>query len=83
MAGTTPPFVHSVDHRRGRLRRALRLGFLLGAAATFAAVVGSIVLGPESNQGPLLGILIAAPAGFAVGVALGLLPYRPEHRRRK
>jgi hypothetical protein len=76
MAAPTPPFVHSVEQGRPKLRRALRLGLLLGAGASFAGVVGSAVLGPESNQGPLLGILITGAIGFAVGVALGLLPTR-------
>lgn len=72
MAASTPPFTHAVDQSRGRVRRALRLGLLLGAAAAFAGVVGSVVLGPESNQGPLPGILISGTVGFAVGVGLGL-----------
>jgi hypothetical protein len=42
------------------------LGFLAG-------FLGPIVLNPEANQGPLLGIFITGPLGAALGLALGLL----------
>ncbi|MFT4562263.1 MAG: hypothetical protein ACI9BW_002007 [Gammaproteobacteria bacterium] len=34
-------------------------------------VIGPIVLIPEANQGPLLGLLIFGPGGFFCGAALG------------
>ncbi|MCW1382789.1 hypothetical protein OLX02_08120 [Novosphingobium sp. KCTC 2891] len=33
--------------------------------------VGPIILTPEANQGPLLGILVTGPGGFLVGLVVG------------
>lgn len=56
---------------------------LLPAVVTGAAVVGGggfiigflgpILLFPEANQGPLLGIFITGPAGVVVGALAGLV----------
>jgi hypothetical protein len=42
------------------------LGFLLG-------FIGPILLTPESNQGPLLGIFVTGPIGMVLGAAGGML----------
>jgi hypothetical protein len=50
-----------------------------GGAIGFAAgFFGPLLLTPEANQGPLLGIFITGPAGFFLGGLTGaLLPRRP------
>ena len=48
---------------------ALALGAVGGAAGFF----GPILLNPDANQGPLLGIFITGPGGALAGAILGLL----------
>src|SRR5262249_15710743 len=43
---------------------------LLGAAGFAAGFSGPILLVPESNQGPLVGIFISGPAGALLGLLL-------------
>ena len=46
-------------------------------AVAFAAIgfvggfFGPMILAPEANQGPLLGIFITGPLGFLTGAAIG------------
>lgn len=47
----------------------LSLGVVGGAAGFF----GPMILNPEANQGPLLGILISGPGGAVAGALLGRL----------
>ena len=51
----------------------------MGAVGGAAGFFGPIILNPEANQGPLLGILITGPGGAAAGLVLGfifrLLPF--------
>jgi uncharacterized protein YneF (UPF0154 family) len=35
--------------------------------------VGPVILSPESNQGPLLGIFITGPLGIVLGIILGFI----------
>ena len=50
------------------------LGGLIGGGISFAAgFVGPLIFAPNSNQGPLLGILFTGPIGFVVGVVLGTI----------
>lgn len=58
---------------RARLRYALRGGMIVGGIGFAAGFVGPIIVTPEANQGPLLGIFVTGPMGFALGVALGAL----------
>ncbi len=48
-------------------------GFALtvGGLAFAAGFFGPILLAPEANQGPLLGIFITGPAGLVLGLAWG------------
>lgn len=48
-------------------------GVVLGGIGFAAGFIGPIILTPEANQGPLLGIFITGPLGFCLGVALGWL----------
>ncbi len=48
-------------------------GLVLGGGAGFLGFVGPIILSPDSNQGPLLGIFITGPLGFFFGLFLGVI----------
>jgi hypothetical protein len=69
-----------VDVRRSPGFWALALGIVGGAAGFF----GPILLNPEANQGPLLGIFITGPGGAIAGAVLGfifkLLPFTDTTR---
>jgi hypothetical protein len=56
---------------RSRLARAALGGVALGGLGFLAGFLGPLVLTPESNQGPLLGIFVTGPLGFALGVLAG------------
>jgi hypothetical protein len=58
---------------RSRLRYALWGGFVVGGVSFLVGFVGPIIVTPEANQGPLLGIFVTGPAGFVAGVILGAL----------
>lgn len=45
----------------------------LGGAGFAAGFVGPIVLNPEANQGPLVGLFITGPGGAAAGLVLGAI----------
>jgi hypothetical protein len=57
---------------RVALRAASRGGVCLGGAGFVLGFVGPLVLNPESNCGPLLGIFFTGPLGFVVGTAVAL-----------
>jgi len=46
---------------------------LIGSIGFCVGFFGPMIFTPESNQGPLLGILITGPAGFILGGIGGLL----------
>jgi hypothetical protein len=46
---------------------------VLGGAGFAAGFFGPIVLRPDANQGPLVGLFITGPGGFVLGLALGVL----------
>src|SRR5438045_3286290 len=46
--------------------------FAAGAASFLLGFVGPILTRPDSPQGPLLGIFVTGPLGFALGAGLGL-----------
>jgi len=56
---------------RQRIRFAVFGGCILGGIGFLAGFFGPLILSPEANQGPLLGILITGPLGFFVGAVLG------------
>jgi hypothetical protein len=45
----------------------------VGTVSFLAGFVGPTVFTPDSNQGPLLGILITGPLGFVIGAVVGLV----------
>ena len=46
---------------------------VLGSIGSLCGFLGPIMLAPEANQGPLLGIFISGPGGFVLGLLLGVL----------
>ena len=56
---------------RARMRLALLGGFILGGIGFVLGFFGPLVIAPDANQGPLLGIFITGPAGFVVGTLVG------------
>lgn len=54
-----------------RLGVALAWGGIIGGIAFLVGFLGPLVCSPGSNQGPLLGIFITGPIGFAVGCLVG------------
>lgn len=51
----------------------LRWAAVLGIVGLLAGFIGPLVLSPESNQGPLMGIFISGPAGVLFGALIGAL----------
>ena len=53
----------------------------LGSIGFVAGFFGPMLLDPEGNQGPLLGLLITGPLGFLLGGPLGALWWWQRRRR--
>ena len=64
----------------GRCARTL---LLFGAVGFLAGFLGPIVLNPEANQGPLLGIFITGPLGFVFGLGWGVFRESQRALREK
>ena len=58
---------------RDILRRAVAPGLKLGAVGFAAGFFGPMLLKPDANQGPMLGIFITGPAGFLLGLGYGVV----------
>ncbi|MBV6522003.1 MAG: hypothetical protein MNPFHGCM_02147 [Gemmatimonadaceae bacterium] len=58
---------------------ALGFAVFVGAIAFLVGFIGPMIVDPEANQGPLLGIFITGPLGFVVGIVWGLV--RAARRR--
>lgn len=54
---------------------------VVGGIGFCAGFFGPLLLAPEANQGPLLGLLITGPLGFLLG-AIGGFVYWLRHRER-
>ncbi|HBH04538.1 MAG TPA: hypothetical protein DDZ42_21935 [Candidatus Rokubacteria bacterium] len=54
---------------------------VVGAIGFCAGFVGPILLTPEANQGPLLGIFVTGPLGFVLGGLGGLVYWLARGRR--
>jgi hypothetical protein len=55
------------------LRLSARWALILGAVGFAAGFFGPMVLAPESNIGPIIGILFSGPGGAVAGAILGAL----------
>jgi len=60
---------------RAAIRESWRGGWVVGCVCFAVGFIGPLVIWPESNLGPLAGILFTGPVGFAVG-ALGAVLLR-------
>jgi hypothetical protein len=63
-----------------RATGALCGALILGGIGFVGGFFGPILLTPEANQGPLLGIFITGPLGFVLGGFLGAL-FGPSIRK--
>ncbi len=52
--------------------KVLRWTVVLGVAGFLSGFMGPMILAPDANQGPLLGILITGPTGALLGSVLGV-----------
>jgi uncharacterized membrane protein len=55
----------------------------LGVFAFIIGFFGPLIFMPESNQGPLLGILITGPGGIALGAIGGAILWEIKRRKEK
>jgi len=53
------------------VRIVLTWGIIFGAIGFIGGFFGPMVLTPDANQGPMLGIFITGPLGFLAGAAIG------------
>ena len=70
-----------IEEVRKRMRFAAICGFITGAVGFVLGFFGPIILTPEANQGPLLGIFVTGPLGYLVGLAAGWLVARFRWRQ--
>lgn len=57
---------------RERVRRALYPAFVAGGVGFALGFFGPMLLAPDANQGPMLGIFITGPLGFLGGLVWGI-----------
>jgi hypothetical protein len=55
------------------IRVSVRWALVLGGVGFAAGFFGPMVLSPESNLGPLIGILFSGPGGAAIGAIMGTI----------
>jgi hypothetical protein len=61
------------DRWRGIVRRAIRPALIVGGIGFAAGFFGPMLLEPDANQGPMLGIFITGPLGFMLGLVYGVI----------
>ncbi|PLX73995.1 MAG: hypothetical protein C0615_09910 [Desulfuromonas sp.] len=64
------------ERQPGPVTSALVGAILIGTVGFAAGFFGPMLLTPEANQGPLLGIFITGPGGFLLGAIGGVLYWR-------
>ncbi len=57
-------------------------GLIVGGIAFLAGFIGPMIVRPDANQGPLLGIFFTGPLGFIVGAVAGMLFGRMRETQR-
>lgn len=55
------------------MKKIFLTGVLFGGGAFLVGFVGPVIVSPESNQGPLVGIFITGPLGFVIGIVVGIV----------
>jgi hypothetical protein len=53
--------------------RTLRSGCIVGLIGVAGGFLGPMIVTPEANQGPMLGIFITGPLGFVLGLLIGAI----------
>lgn len=68
---------------RRRVVRVLKPAFLVGAIGFAAGFFGPMIVAPDANQGPLVGIFITGPLSFVLGLVVGVVRVvmSPDDRR--
>jgi hypothetical protein len=62
----------SGSSQTGLVPAVLKWAMVLGAIGFCAGFFGPMLLAPDANQGPLLGLFITGPLGFVAGAVLRL-----------
>ncbi|MBI1398024.1 MAG: hypothetical protein GC151_18780 [Betaproteobacteria bacterium] len=65
----------------GRAAFALVGALLLGGIGFCGGFFGPMILAPDANQGPLLGLFITGPGGALIGAVAGYVYGRARERR--
>lgn len=73
MPSTEPDVAEEPSLIRSIASSIKRWMLVLGAVGFLCGFVGPMILSPDANQGPLLGLLITGPGGALLGAALGLI----------
>ncbi|MGI9264548.1 MAG: hypothetical protein ACR2QU_06445 [Gammaproteobacteria bacterium] len=55
---------------------------IVGGIGFVGGFFGPLLLAPEANQGPLIGMFVTGPAGFVVGGIIGVLRWQSTRRVR-
>lgn len=55
------------------MNRILTPALILGGIGFIGGFVGPMIVAPDANQGPMLGIFITGPLGFLAGVVYGIV----------
>lgn len=62
-----------VRTRFWRHENPLGFGLFIGAVSFLAGFIGPMILAPDANQGPLLGIIYTGPLGTVAGLLWGIV----------
>lgn len=74
----------ATEHLRHGFLSSIVLGaLLLGSIGFVLGFFGPMVIDPQANQGPLLGLLITGPGGVLLGGPLGALWWWARQRWRR
>ncbi|MDH7445857.1 hypothetical protein [Aquimarina sp. 2201CG14-23] len=57
-------------------------GFIVGPIVFFLDYFVPVIITPTSHQGPLIGVFIAGPIGFVVGLISGLIYWKTRGKRQ-
>ncbi len=69
LPGASPPWLRS-------LRMIVGTALVLGVVGFVLGFFGPMLLAPQANQGPMLGIFITGPVGFLAGLVIGIVRMR-------
>jgi hypothetical protein len=63
------------------ISKILRIALISGVISFLLGFVGPMLLWPDANQGPLLGIFITGPLGFIAGLVAGVVYWACKKER--